>query len=76
MDRDETIKVSSVMTADGKDMATSTANGNTWGPGAAGGRTTNAWVTIYTTDGRLMHTFEVNKISFKEKYEKNILEAI
>ena len=73
MDRDETTK--GKFSYDGSNfyMSTSTANNNTWVPGAAGARTTNAWVTIYSTAGKLMHTFEVNKISFKEKYGKKYI---
>ena len=70
MDRDETTKGKFCYDGSNFYMATSTASGNTWGPGAAGGRNTTAWVTIYSTEGKLMHTFEVTKISFKEKYGK------
>ena len=60
---------------DGDDfyMARSTAGGHTWCPGAQGWRTTNAWVTIYSKAGELMHTFEVSKINFKEKYGKKYI---
>ena len=54
-------------------MARATASKNTWCPGAQGWRTTNAWVTIYSKTGGLMHTFEVNKINFKEKYGKKYI---
>ena len=73
LDRDAVTK--GMFCFDGGDfyMSTSTANNNTWVPAAAGGRTTNAWVTIYSTAGKLMHTFEVNKIYFKEKYGKKYI---
>ena len=73
LDRDQVTK--GMFYADNDDfyMATSTANNATWVPGVAGGRTTNAWVTIYSTAGKLMHTYEVNKIYFKEKYGKKYI---
>ena len=73
MDRDETTKGKFYADDDDFYMSTSNANNLTWVPGAAGGRTTNAWVTIYSTAGKLMHTYEVNKIYFKEKYGKKYI---
>ena len=73
MDRDETTKGKFYADDDDFYMSTSNANNLTWVPGAAGGRTTNAWVTIYSTAGKLMQTYEVNKIHFKEKYGKKYI---
>ena len=73
MDRDEVTQGKFYF--DGSDfyMARSNSNGHTWCPGAQGWRTTNAWVTIYSKTGDLMHTFEVNRINFKEKYGKKYI---
>ena len=73
MDRDEVTQ--GKFYYDGSDlyMARSNSNGHTWCPGAQGWRTTNAWVTIYSKTGDLMHTFEVSRINFKEKYGKKYI---
>ena len=73
MDRSEVTSGKFYADTDDFYMARSTSNGNTWGPSATGSRTTNAWVTIYSKDGKLMHTYEVNKINFKEKYGKKYI---
>ena len=73
LDRDAITKGTFYADDDDFYMSTSNANNLTWVPGAAGGRTTNAWVTIYSTTGKLMHTYEVNKIYFKEKYGKKYI---
>lgn len=73
MDRDETTKGKFYADDDDFYMSTSNANNVAWVPSAAGGRTTNAWVTIYSTAGKLMQTYEVNKIYFKEKYGKKYI---
>ena len=73
MDRDEVTQ--GKFCFDGSDfyMARSNSNGHTWCPGDQGWRTTNAWVTIYSKTGDLMHTFEINRINFKEKYGKKYI---
>nr|BAR30367.1 hypothetical protein [uncultured Mediterranean phage uvMED] len=61
--------------ADGSDFFMSDKNedNNSWGPSVSGGRNTQAFVTIYSSDGKLCHTYEVNKIHFHEKYTKKYI---
>ena len=73
MDRDAVTSGKFYYDGDDFYMARSTAGGHTWCPGAQGWRTTNAWVTIYSKAGELMHTFEVSRINFKEKYGKKYI---
>ena len=61
--------------ADSSDFFMSDKNedNHSWGPSVSGGRSTQAFVTIYSSDGKLCHTYEVNKIHFHEKYTKKYI---
>ena len=54
-------------------MSDKNEDNHSWGPSVSGGRTTQAFVTIYSSDGKLCHTYEVNKIHFHEKYTKKYI---
>jgi hypothetical protein len=51
-------------------MSDKNEDNHSWGPSIAGGRSTQMFVTIYSSEGKLCHTYEVNKIHFHEKYTK------
>jgi hypothetical protein len=51
-------------------MSDKNEDNHTWGPNVSGGRSAQMFVTIYSSDGKLCHTYEVNKIHFHEKYTK------
>ena len=54
-------------------MSDKNQDNHTWGPNIAGGRNTQMFVTIYSSEGKLCHTYEVNKIHFHEKYTKKYI---
>jgi hypothetical protein len=54
-------------------MSDKNEDNHSWGPSIAGGRSTQMFVTIYSSDGKLCHTYEVNKIHFHEKYTKKYI---
>ena len=54
-------------------MSDKNEDNHSWGPSVSGGRSTQAFVTIYSSEGKLCHTYEVNKIHFHEKYTKKYI---